>query len=40
VQTIFNVGSPLIAGETLVAGTNTAEIIALPLAQIRNSHDG
>jgi outer membrane protein assembly factor BamB len=39
-HTIFNVGSPLIAGETFIIGTNTGQIIALPLAQIRNSHDG
>lgn len=38
-HTIFNVGSPLIAGETLIIGTNTGSIIALPLADIRNSHD-
>jgi outer membrane protein assembly factor BamB len=38
-HTFFNVGSPLIAGETLIIGTNTGMIIALPLAEIRNSRD-
>lgn len=38
-HTVFNVGSPLIAGETLIVGTNTGTIVAVPLAQIRNSHD-
>lgn len=38
-HTVFNVGSPLIAGNTLIVGTNTGTIIALPLEQIRSSHD-
>lgn len=38
-HTVFNVGSPLIAGNTLIVGTNTGSVIALPLAQIRSAHD-
>jgi outer membrane protein assembly factor BamB len=38
-HTCFNVGSPLIAGDTLIVGTNSGTIIALPLSDIRNSHD-
>jgi len=38
-HTVFNVGSPLIAGDTLIVGTNTGTIIALPLEQIRKSRD-
>jgi outer membrane protein assembly factor BamB len=39
VHTSFNVGSPLIAGETLIVGSNTGTVIALPLKDIRSSHD-
>jgi outer membrane protein assembly factor BamB len=38
-NTVFNVASPLIAGQTLFIGTMTGEIIALPLEEIRRSHD-
>lgn len=38
-HTVFNVGSPLIAGETLIVGTNTGEIMAVPLGEIRNARD-
>lgn len=39
-HTIFNVASPLIAGRTLIIGTNTGEVLAIPLQEIRTSHDG
>jgi outer membrane protein assembly factor BamB len=35
----FNVSSPMIAGETLIIGSNTGSIIALPLDSIRRSKD-
>lgn len=38
-DTSFNVGSPIIAGKTLVIGSNTGTIIAVPLAQILKSRD-
>jgi len=38
-HTAFNVGSPVIAGETLVIGTKTGAVIAEPLDDIRASHD-
>jgi outer membrane protein assembly factor BamB len=38
-HTVFNVGSPLIAGQTLVVGTYTGQILAVPLKDIRSSHD-
>jgi outer membrane protein assembly factor BamB len=38
-HTSFNVGSPLIAGHTLIVGTNTGELLAVPLETIRTSHD-
>ena len=38
-HTIFNVGSPLIAGETLVVGTKTGEVLAVPLNEILTAHD-
>lgn len=38
-HTVFNVGSPLIAGETLIVGTNTGTILAIPISEILTSHD-
>lgn len=38
-HTPFNVGSPTVVGQTLVIGSDTGAIIAIPLAQIRNAHD-
>ena len=35
----FNVGSPVIAGKTLIIGSNTGSIIALPLEAIRAARD-
>jgi outer membrane protein assembly factor BamB len=35
----FNVGSPLIAGDTLVVGCRNGKIIAVPLETIRAAHD-
>lgn len=35
----FNVGSPIVAGKTLIIGTKDGEILALPLATIRGSRD-
>lgn len=37
-RTSFNVGSPIVAGRTLIIGTRTGTIIAIPLAEIRGSH--
>lgn len=37
--TSFNVGSPVIDGNTLVIGSNSGTVIAIPLDVIRNSHD-
>jgi outer membrane protein assembly factor BamB len=36
----FNVGSPVIVGRTLIAGSKTGAILAVPLDAIRASHDG
>jgi outer membrane protein assembly factor BamB len=38
-DTSFNVGSPIIAGKTLIIGSNTGEIIATPLTAIRSAKD-
>lgn len=38
-HTSFNVGSPVIDGNTLVIGSNTGSIIAIPLDTIRDSRD-
>lgn len=38
-HTAFNVGSPIVIGKTLVIGSDTGSIIAIPLEQIRDSHD-
>ena len=38
-HTRFNVGSPVIDGETLIVGSRTGALIAIPLDEIRSSHD-
>ncbi len=38
-HTAFNVGSPIVVGKTLIVGSDSGSIIAMPLEQIRNSHD-
>jgi outer membrane protein assembly factor BamB len=38
-RTPFNVGSPILAGQTLIIGSRGGTLLALPLALIRNSHD-
>ncbi len=38
-HTPFNVGSPIVVGKTLVIGSDTGSVIAIPLADIRASHD-
>ena len=38
-KTVFNVGSPIIAGRTLIIGSNTGDIIATPLSDIRSAKD-
>lgn len=35
----FNVGSPIVAGQTLIVGSDSGSVIAVPLAAIRSSHD-
>lgn len=35
----FNVGSPLIVGRTLIVGSNSGALLAVPLIQIRTAHD-
>lgn len=35
----FNVGSPIVAGKTLIIGDKDGNLVALPLASIRASHD-
>ena len=35
----FNVGSPVIVGETLIIGSETGALLALPLESIRSAHD-
>ncbi len=35
----FNVGSPVVAGQTLIIGGRNGTIFAVPLATIRSSHD-
>lgn len=37
-HTSFNVGSPVIVGRTLVIGSNTGAVLAVPLDEIRSSH--
>jgi outer membrane protein assembly factor BamB len=38
-HTPFNVGSPIVDGKTLIIGSDSGSIIALPLQTIRTSHD-
>lgn len=38
-HTPFNVGSPIVVGETLIIGSDSGSIIAIPLDDIRNAHD-
>jgi eukaryotic-like serine/threonine-protein kinase len=38
-HTRFNVGSPIVDGKTLIDGSDTGAIVAIPLADIRNAHD-
>jgi eukaryotic-like serine/threonine-protein kinase len=38
-QTRFNVGSPLVDGMTLVIGSDSGAVVAVPLEAIRDSHD-
>ena len=35
----FNVGSPVVDGATLIIGSDSGSVIAVPLAAIRSSHD-
>jgi outer membrane protein assembly factor BamB len=35
----FNVGSPIVVGQTLIIGSRTGNVYALPLDDIRSSHD-
>jgi eukaryotic-like serine/threonine-protein kinase len=37
--TSFNVGSPIVVGRTLVIGSTTGRVTALPLDDIRSAHD-
>jgi outer membrane protein assembly factor BamB len=38
-HTPFNVGSPIVAGRTLIIGSDSGSVIAIPLATIRSSQD-
>jgi outer membrane protein assembly factor BamB len=38
-HTRFNVGSPIVDGKTLIVGSDTGAILAVPLADIRGNHD-
>ncbi|MBV8432995.1 MAG: PQQ-binding-like beta-propeller repeat protein [Candidatus Eremiobacteraeota bacterium] len=38
-NTRFNVGSPIVDGKTLIDGSDTGAILAIPLETIRQSHD-
>ena len=38
-HTAFNVGSPIVVGKTLIIGSDTGSIVAVPLEEIRASHD-
>lgn len=38
-RTPFNVGSPIVAGQTLIIGSRGGTLLALPLSVIRSSHD-
>jgi outer membrane protein assembly factor BamB len=39
-HTQFNVGSPVIVGNSLIVGSNTGAVIAIPLEEIRLARDG
>jgi outer membrane protein assembly factor BamB len=39
VHTPFNVGSPIVAGQTLIIGSRGGTILAVPLAEIRSTQD-
>jgi outer membrane protein assembly factor BamB len=36
----FGVGSPIVVGRTLVIGSTSGRVVALPLDEIRSAHDG
>jgi outer membrane protein assembly factor BamB len=38
-HTAFNVGSPLVVGRTLIIGSDSGSVIAIPLEEIRGSRD-
>jgi len=38
-HTAFNVGSPIVDGHTLIIGSDSGAVIAIPLSAIRASHD-
>jgi outer membrane protein assembly factor BamB len=38
-HTAFNVGSPIVVGRTLIIGSDSGSVIAIPLERIRSSHD-
>ena len=38
-KTKFNVGSALVVGRTLIIGSQTGRIVAIPLDAIRGAHD-
>ncbi|HZY95832.1 MAG TPA: PQQ-binding-like beta-propeller repeat protein [Candidatus Cybelea sp.] len=38
-HTPFNVGSPIVVGRTLIIGSDSGSVIAVPLTTIRSSHD-
>ncbi len=38
-HTKFNVGSPIVDGKTLIIGSDSGSVIAVPLETIRSSHD-
>lgn len=38
-HTAFNVGSPIVAGRTLIIGTKNGTVVALPLSTIRTARD-
>ena len=38
-HTVFNVGSPVLDGRTLVIGTNKGEVLAVPVNEVRSSND-
>jgi outer membrane protein assembly factor BamB len=37
--TSYNVGSPIIVGKSLVIGTNTGRIMAIPLSALTSAQD-